>query len=46
MQPATLKFHFEKEINHGQKIKLLEFQMEQLEILPVGSELKSEKYKV
>lgn len=41
MQPATLKSHFEKEINHRQeKIKLLEFQMEQLEILPVGSELK------
>lgn len=41
MQPVTLKSHFEKEINHRQeKIKLLEFQMEQLEILPVGSELK------
>lgn len=41
MQPSTLKSHFEKEINHRQeKIKLLEFQMEQLEILPVGSELK------
>lgn len=41
MQPTTLKSHFEKEINHRQeKIKLLEFQMEQLEILPVGSELK------
>lgn len=41
MQPGTLKSHFEKEINQRQeKIKLLEFQMEQLEILPVGSELK------
>ena len=41
MHPSTLKSHFEKEINHRQeKIKLLEFQMEQLEILPVGSELK------
>lgn len=41
MQPTTLKSHFEKEINHRlEKVKLVEFQMEQLEILPVGSELK------
>lgn len=41
MQPASLKSHFEKEIHQRhEKIKLLEFQMEQLEILPVGSELK------
>jgi len=40
-QPATLKSHFEKEINNRlEKIKLVEFQMEQLEILPIGSELK------
>ena len=41
MQSTNLKSHFEKEISHRQeKIKLLEFQMEQLDILPVGSELK------
>lgn len=41
LQPASLRAHFEKEINQRQeKIKLLEFQMEQLEILPAGSELK------
>lgn len=41
LQPASLRSHFEKEINQRQeKIKLLEFQMEQLEILPIGSELK------
>jgi hypothetical protein len=40
-QPASLRSHFEKEINHRQeKIKLVDFQIEQLEILPVGSELK------
>jgi hypothetical protein len=40
-QPASLKVHFEKEVDKRQeKIKLLDFQMEQLEILPVGSELK------
>ncbi|WP_040373595.1 YlqD family protein, partial [Peribacillus psychrosaccharolyticus] len=39
--PANLRTHFEKEINGRQeKIKLLEFQIEQLNILPVGSELK------
>ncbi|WP_042348948.1 YlqD family protein [Bacillus massiliigorillae] len=40
-QPTTLKKHFEKEIsNRSEKIKLLDFQMEQLDILPIGSELK------
>ncbi|CAH0346958.1 YlqD family protein [Bacillus sp. CECT 9360] len=40
-QPASLRAHFEKEINSRQeKIKLLDFQIEQLDILPVGSELK------
>jgi hypothetical protein len=40
-QPATLRSHFEKEINQRQdKIKLLVFQIEQLDILPIGSELK------
>lgn len=40
-QPASLRAHFEKEINIRQeKIKLLDFQIEQLDILPVGSELK------
>ncbi|WP_409305396.1 YlqD family protein [Peribacillus sp. SCS-155] len=40
-QPASLRTHFEKEINsRKEKIKLLEFQIEQLEILPIGSELK------
>ncbi|WP_110929394.1 YlqD family protein [Bacillus massiliglaciei] len=41
VSPASLKMHFEKEINSRlEKIKLLDFQMEQLEILPIGSELK------
>ena len=36
LQPASLRTHFEKEINQRQeKIKLLEFQMEQLEIFPL-----------
>jgi hypothetical protein len=40
-QPASLRAHFEKEINmRHEKIKLLDFQIEQLDILPVGSELK------
>ncbi|PLT34234.1 YlqD family protein [Bacillus sp. V5-8f] len=40
-QPASLRGHFEKEINIRQeKIKLLDFQIEQLDILPIGSELK------
>lgn len=38
--PASLKSHFEKEINIRQeKVKLIDFQIEQLEILPLGSEL-------
>ncbi|MGM9924157.1 MAG: YlqD family protein [Bacillus sp. (in: firmicutes)] len=41
VQPMTLRKHFEKEISHrAEKIKLLDFQMEQLDILPIGSELK------
>ena len=40
-QPASLRAHFEKEISSRlEKIKLVEFQIEQLNILPVGSELK------
>ncbi|RFU68833.1 YlqD family protein [Bacillus sp. V59.32b] len=40
-QPGSLRAHFEKEINNRQeKIKLLDFQIEQLDILPIGSELK------
>jgi hypothetical protein len=39
--PETLKNHFEKEIrSHMEKIKLLDFQIEQLHILPLGSEIK------
>lgn len=39
-QAALIK-HFEKEIQmRREKIKLLEFQIEQLHILPLGSELK------
>ncbi|WP_050614751.1 YlqD family protein [Bacillus testis] len=39
--PVSLKIHFEKEIsNRMEKIKLLEYKVEQLDILPVGSELK------
>ncbi|AZU61498.1 YlqD family protein [Neobacillus mesonae] len=42
--PTTLKKHFEKEIQmRKEKIKLLEFQMEQLHILPLGSELKEKE---
>ncbi|MBM7692293.1 hypothetical protein JOC77_001723 [Peribacillus deserti] len=40
-QPGSLKAHYEKEINKRQeKAKMLDFQLEQLEILPLGSELK------
>ncbi|BCB03330.1 YlqD family protein [Bacillus sp. KH172YL63] len=36
-----LKKHFDKELNdRAEKIKLLDFQIEQLMILPIGSELK------
>lgn len=39
--PASVKKHFEKEIlNREEKIKLLDFQIEQLQLLPLGSELK------
>ncbi|HZG61116.1 MAG TPA: YlqD family protein [Anoxybacillus sp.] len=39
--PLLLKQHFEKEINDRlEKVKLLDFQIEQLHILPLGSELK------
>lgn len=41
---GALKKHFEKEIQtRREKIKLLEFQIEQLHILPVGSELKEKE---
>jgi hypothetical protein len=40
-QPGNLIMHFEKEIQTRQeKIKLVDFQIEQLHILPLGSELK------
>ncbi|MBP2240103.1 hypothetical protein J2Z40_000656 [Cytobacillus eiseniae] len=43
-QPETLKKHFEKEIQMRQeKVKLLDFQIEQLHILPLGSELKEKE---
>ncbi|AMX84062.1 hypothetical protein GS3922_10525 [Geobacillus subterraneus] len=39
--PALVKQYFAKEIDDRiQKIKLLEFQLEQLHMLPLGSELK------
>jgi hypothetical protein len=42
-QSALIK-HFEKEIEmRREKIKLLEFQIEQLHILPIGSELKEKE---
>lgn len=41
---TNLKKHFEKEIHTKQeKIKLLEFQIEQLHMLPLGSELKEKE---
>jgi hypothetical protein len=41
LPPEILKKQFEKEIRvRGEKIKLLEFHIEQLHILPLGSELK------
>ena len=40
-QPTNLKKHFEKEIQiRLEKIKLADFQIEQLHNLPIGSELK------
>jgi hypothetical protein len=42
--PEALKNHFEKEMNmRKEKIKLVEFQIEQLHILPLGSELKEKE---
>ena len=41
LHPASLKQHFEKEIQLRQeKVQLLDFQIEQLHILPLGSEIK------
>lgn len=41
---SSLKKHFEKEIKlRKEKIKLLDFQIEQLHILPLGSELKEKE---
>jgi len=38
---SSINTYFEKEIeNRKDKVKLLEFQIEQLELLPLGSELK------
>lgn len=43
-QRENLIKHFEKEIHARQeKIKLIEFQMEQLHMLPLGSELKEKE---
>ncbi|WP_335870694.1 YlqD family protein [Bacillus sp. 2205SS5-2] len=42
--PKTIAVHFEKEIAARQeKIKLVEFQIEQLTILPIGSEIKDQE---
>jgi len=41
IQPISLQAHFEKELNNrSEKLKLLAFKLEQLEKLPIGSELK------
>ncbi|QQZ07971.1 YlqD family protein [Heyndrickxia vini] len=41
--PTSLKTHFEKEINsRKEKIKLVDFQIEQLTLLPLGSEIKEQ----
>jgi hypothetical protein len=43
-QPGSLRKHFEKEIQmRGEKIKLLDFQTEQLHMLPLGTELKEKE---
>lgn len=43
-QMNSLKAHFEKEIQkRAEKQKLLEFQIEQLHMLPLGSELKEKE---
>ncbi len=40
----TLHQHFEKEIDHRtEKIKVIEFQLDQINILPIGSELKEKE---
>ncbi len=40
IQPVSLKMHFEKEMSaRSEKMKLLQYKMEQLDILPIGSEL-------
>ncbi len=44
IRQQKLTQHFEKELNERiEKIKLVEFQMEQLNILPLGSELKEKE---
>jgi Tfp pilus assembly protein PilP len=43
-QPSALKVHFEKELEkRHDKEKLYEFQIEQLHMLPLGSELKEKE---
>lgn len=43
-QTANLQKHFQKEIQtRKEKIKLLEFQTEQLHMLPIGAELKEKE---
>lgn len=43
-QTGNLLKHFEKELHARQeKIKLIEFQIEQLHMLPIGSELKEKE---
>jgi Tfp pilus assembly protein PilP len=43
-QPSALKTHFEKELQkRHDKEKLYEFQIEQLHMLPLGSELKEKE---
>ena len=43
-QPSALKNHFEKEMQkRHDKEKLFEFQIEQLHMLPLGSELKEKE---
>lgn len=44
IQSVSLKHHYEKEIDmRKEKIRLLDFQVEQLHILPLGSELKEKE---
>lgn len=43
-QPSVLKQHFEKELRkREEKEKLFEFQIEQLHMLPLGSEIKEKE---